>query len=70
MKSETKAETDLYVTWAYGKLAGMFATQDRYVEAEAMCERALAGSEKTSGSEHTLTIRSARRLSPLRITST
>ena len=38
MESETKAETDLHVTWAHEKLAGMFATQGRHEEAEAVYE--------------------------------
>jgi hypothetical protein len=70
MKPETKAETNLHVTWAHEKLTCMFATQDRYVEAEALYEQALTGSEKTSGPKHTSTVRSARRLTTLRMTST
>jgi tetratricopeptide (TPR) repeat protein len=59
MKSSREAETTTKETRAYENLASMFADQDRYVEAEAMWERALAGSEKTLGSKHITTLKIA-----------
>jgi tetratricopeptide (TPR) repeat protein len=56
MKSKTRAATDVNETWIYENLAGMFADQDRYKEAEELYERALAGSEKALGPEHTSTL--------------
>jgi tetratricopeptide (TPR) repeat protein len=56
VKSDTKAETDLVVTWAYQKLAGMLKAQDRYTGAKEMYERALVGYEKALGPEHTSTL--------------
>jgi tetratricopeptide (TPR) repeat protein len=56
VESETGAEMYVDDTWAYENLAGMFADQDRYMEAEEMYERALAGKEKARGPEHTSTV--------------
>jgi tetratricopeptide (TPR) repeat protein len=56
MKSDSKAETNLDVTWAYQELAGIFKAHDRYIEAEEMYGRALVGSEKALGPEHTSTL--------------
>jgi tetratricopeptide (TPR) repeat protein len=65
MKSKTTAAIDVNETWVYEDLAGMFAAQDRYVEAEAMYERALAGYEKALGAEHTDTIMTVNNLGVL-----
>ncbi|KAI4767751.1 purine and uridine phosphorylase [Aureobasidium sp. EXF-3400] len=56
MKSNSKAETNLDVTWAYQELAGIFKAHDRYIEAEEMYERALAGKENALGLEHKSTL--------------
>jgi tetratricopeptide (TPR) repeat protein len=65
MKSKTTAAIDVNETWVYEDLAGMFAAQDRYVEAEAMYERALAGYEKALGAEHTDTLMTVNNLGVL-----
>jgi tetratricopeptide (TPR) repeat protein len=52
MKSRTQAEFTLDETWACHSLASMFLAQDRYLEAEAMYVRVLAGYEKQLGVEH------------------
>jgi tetratricopeptide (TPR) repeat protein len=65
MKSKTRVETDVNKLWAYGNLAGMFADHDRYMEAEAMYERALAGYEKALGPEHMSTLSTVNNLGGL-----
>jgi tetratricopeptide (TPR) repeat protein len=52
MKSRTQAEITLDEGWACHSLASMFLDQDRYLEAEAMYKRVLAGYEKQLGFEH------------------
>jgi tetratricopeptide (TPR) repeat protein len=52
VKSDTEAETDPNIIWAYHYLARMFRVQYRYAEAERLLERALAGGEKAFGPEH------------------
>jgi tetratricopeptide (TPR) repeat protein len=56
IKSGTQAESTSDKDWAWYSLAYMFVHQDRYLEAEAMFERALAGQEKTLGPTHTSTL--------------
>jgi len=56
MKTKTGAAIDVNETLAYENLAGLFADLDRYMEAEAMYGRALAGKEKIHGPEHTSTL--------------
>jgi tetratricopeptide (TPR) repeat protein len=56
MKLKTKAGMNVNVTWAYGRLAGMFADQDRYVESEEIYERALAEYEEAHGPDHMSTL--------------
>jgi tetratricopeptide (TPR) repeat protein len=56
MKPRTRAATDFNEPWTYENLAGMFADQDRYKEAEELYERALAGREKALGPEHKSTL--------------
>jgi tetratricopeptide (TPR) repeat protein len=67
MKTGTKAEMSASEAWTYDRLASMFADQDRYAEAGAMYQRALAGYEKALGPEHTFTIYSSECLSALRM---
>ncbi|KAI4853705.1 purine and uridine phosphorylase [Aureobasidium sp. EXF-8845] len=56
MRSKTRAATAVNETWIYENLAGMFADQDRYKEAEELYERSLAGKEKALGPEHTFSL--------------
>jgi tetratricopeptide (TPR) repeat protein len=49
MKSKTQAEINVDEIWACNDLTSMFEDQDRYLEAEAMYERALPASEKAFG---------------------
>jgi tetratricopeptide (TPR) repeat protein len=56
-RSRTQTEMDPLEVAAYNSLAGMFTNQDRYSEAEAMYERALAGSEKTFGPKDLCTLK-------------
>jgi tetratricopeptide (TPR) repeat protein len=65
MKSKTTAAIDVNETGVYEDLAGMFADQDRYMEAEAICERVLAGYEKALGAEHTDTLMTVNNLANL-----
>jgi tetratricopeptide (TPR) repeat protein len=53
MRSEKRLETNLHVILAYQQLARMFGAHDRYMEAEEMYERALAGYMTALGPEHT-----------------
>jgi tetratricopeptide (TPR) repeat protein len=63
--SKKEEKININETWAYMKLASMFADQDRYVAAEAMYERALAIRKKVHGSEHTSTLNTVKGLSKL-----
>ena len=56
IESETHTEIDVNESWAYEKLAGMFADQDQHAGAEEMYGRALTGYEKAFGPEHTSTL--------------
>jgi tetratricopeptide (TPR) repeat protein len=55
-KLRTQAKMNTTEARAYNNLAGMFAVDNRYLEAEAMYERALAGKEKALGPTHTSTL--------------
>jgi tetratricopeptide (TPR) repeat protein len=56
IKSRAQAEINIDETGAWYYLATMFVDQERHVEAEAMYERALAGSEKALGFKHASTL--------------